>query len=135
MQGETDEFGAEAQNRRVTLFVPSAPPPDQPKTPEPQNQPSPPDPDAVPDASCAKNPACPDDYCKPFATRTAARADRDANAAAVLADIDHANRRATPLFRNFVFAPGPAGDISKTFAADFTSAAPTLDATKALVKK
>jgi outer membrane protein OmpA-like peptidoglycan-associated protein len=128
MQGETAEFGAEALNRRVSFVLPNAappqptPPPEQ-QTPSPQ-QPAPPA-DMARAAACARNPDCPDDYCRPFATQAEAIADRAANAATVLSRIGSANSRAVPLFNTFIFNPAPAGDISTEFAQDFTASLTT----------
>ncbi|UWZ81736.1 eCIS core domain-containing protein [Occallatibacter riparius] len=113
MQGETTDFGAEASNRRVTLFLPGAPPPPEHHDPPPAQQQS-------SGTACARNPDCPDDYCRPFATQAEAIADRAANAATVLSRIGSANSRALPLFNAFVWNPAPAGDISATYAEDFT---------------
>jgi outer membrane protein OmpA-like peptidoglycan-associated protein len=143
MHGKTDAFGEEAQNRRVMVAIsPGAgtqpkDTPDQPKDETPADPDGPKDggADTPPDASCAKNPNCPDDYCKPFPTKTEATADRDSRAEGVLGDIGIANSRAVPLFRKFVFDPGPAGDISGEFAKDFTQHQITIKTNRLLVEK
>lgn len=152
MQGETREFGDEAQNRRATIFpridgrsqspfpqpLPT-PTPDPTPTPQPTPEPAPSNgggggggptdagvgdtPPARP--SCAENPECPDDYCLPFPTRREAIADRDRDGESVLSTIGSANARAVDLFRRYIFSPGPAGDISAQHAADFTSSRTT----------
>jgi len=140
MHGETDDFGDEAQNRRVTLFQPSSAPSDTRATPNQPDNPPKPDPsgggaaEPKPRPACAQNPKCDPLYCAPFATRAEALQDRDANAGTVMSRIRTANGRAAPLFQKFIFDPGPAGDISKEFAVDFTKSDSTIDATRILVK-
>jgi len=145
MHGETAEFGAEAQNRRATIFPPIAggskdthkdQDSDKGKkgtdttTPQgndsgggggsdpahPQNKPYPPT-----SYSCAANPACPDEFCTPFPTLQDALDDRAADGESVLSTIATANAHAEALFRKYVFDPGPAGDISAEYGADFSS--------------
>jgi outer membrane protein OmpA-like peptidoglycan-associated protein len=145
MQGETAEFGAEALNRRATLSPRI--------TGSSQGQPTPdtgkPTPEgtgsgtgdggassgAPTDAgqgetpmyrpSCAVNPSCPDDYCLPFPTRQQALDDRASNAESVLSRIATASSHAEPLFRKYVFSPGPAGDISAEYGPYFSSSMAT----------
>jgi outer membrane protein OmpA-like peptidoglycan-associated protein len=153
MQGETAEFGAEAQNRRATLSPPltgssqgspadtgdtgQPPPTTENTTPPPTGGGTPPQPDtgqaqaAPPERpACALNPSCPDDYCLPFPTQQEALDDRASNGEPVLSTISSANAHAEPLFRKYVFNPGPAGDVSAQLAADFTSSRNTRDATQ-----
>lgn len=159
MHGETAEFGPESQNRRATLSPPLAgssqgspsvagdtgqppsipdnttPPPTggggggtgttTPPTDRGGAQAAPPE-----RPTCAINPACPDDFCLPFPTQQQALDDRAANGEAVLSTISSLNAHAEPLYRRFVFSPGPAGDVSAQFAADFTSSRNTRDATQ-----
>jgi outer membrane protein OmpA-like peptidoglycan-associated protein len=147
MQGETAEFGDEAQNRRATLSLAATPAGQQPAPQPPDQADQQPKPDAktepaapavdeptLPTNSCGHNPDCPDDYCKPFRTRKEALADRGAKAAGILIDIARANGRATELFRKFIFNPGPAGNISAQFATDFTNSPTTFEATRTLQK-
>ncbi len=157
MQGETAEFGPEAQNRRATIFPPLAGSSQGTATPQPTNDQdngqtssqdtTPPTTDgggggtpqqtdggnseaAPPERpTCAVNPGCPDDYCLPFPTRQAALDDRAANAESVLSTISSANAHSEPMFRRYIFNPGPAGDISADFAPDFTSSLNTRDTT------
>ncbi|MBK5124367.1 DUF4157 domain-containing protein [Burkholderia sp. R-69980] len=139
MQGETAEFGAEAQNRRATMFPriessSQGQPSEGTGTPTPQDTtPSTTTGGGTPtDAgqgqtvpqyrpSCAVNPDCPDDYCLPFPTRQEALADRASDGESILSTIATANSHAEPLFRRYVFSPGPAGDISAEYAPDFSS--------------
>jgi outer membrane protein OmpA-like peptidoglycan-associated protein len=145
MQGETAEFGAEAQNRRATIFPPIAGSSQDKHTDQgsdkgkkgtdtttpqgkdsasgggsdqanPQNKPYPPT-----FFSCAANPECPDEFCRPFPTLQEALNDRAADGESVLSTIATANAHAEPLFRKYVFDPGPAGDISAEYAGDFSS--------------
>jgi outer membrane protein OmpA-like peptidoglycan-associated protein len=114
MHGETAEFGDDAQNRRAAIS-PSiegsqAPPP----------EPTPP----ARDMTCFY-PGCPEDFCRPFPTQEEALADRASDGESVLSIIALANSHAEPLFRNYVFSPGPAGDISTEYASDFSSSRTT----------
>jgi outer membrane protein OmpA-like peptidoglycan-associated protein len=146
MHGETREFGAEAQNRRATIFPPIAgssqdkhtdqdsdkgkkgtdtTPPQggdngggRPATP--QDKPYPPT-----FFSCAVNPDCPKEYCTPFPTLKEALDDRAEDGESILSTIATANAHAEPLFRKYVFDPGPAGDISSEYAGDFASSRTT----------
>ena len=115
MQGETAEFGPEAQNRRATISSAShIIRVEQPKTttgggsgtgdPKDAGVPGqyPP-----PFMSCAVNPDCPDTYCRPFDTLKQALADRTSDGKSVLSTIATANPHAEPLFRKYVFSPGP----------------------------
>jgi outer membrane protein OmpA-like peptidoglycan-associated protein len=140
MQGETAEFGPEAQNRRATISSAShiirveqpKIPVEQPKTttgggsgtgdPKDAGVPGqyPP-----PFMSCAVNPDCPDTYCRPFDTLKQALADRTSDGESVLSTIATANPHAEPLFRRYVFSPGPAGDISAEYGSDFASSRTT----------
>ena len=133
MQGETVEFGPEAQNRRATIYsVSQVIPVPQTETPsgggggtgdprdagvEGQYPP--------PFKSCAVNPDCPDTYCRPFDTLKQALDDRASDGESVLSTIATANPHAEPLFRKYVFSPGPAGDISAEYGADFASSRTT----------
>jgi len=80
-------------------------------------------------------PACPAEYCKPFSSQQEAEQDRTTNGEGLLGDIRMLNSRAEPLFRQFVFNPGPAGDISSTYANDFSNCAVSRDTTQALLQK
>jgi hypothetical protein len=53
----------------------------------------------------------------------------------VLSSIALANARAKDIFKNFIFAPGSGGDLSKAFGADFTNDTQTRFTTETLVKK
>ena len=75
--------------------------------------------------SCAVNPDCPDTYCRPFDTLKQALADRTSDGKSVLSTIATANPHAEPLFRKYVFSPGPAGDISAQYGSDFASSRTT----------
>lgn len=133
MHGETAEFGPEAQNRRATISSASQIiPVEQPKTttgggsgtgdPRDAGVPGqyPP-----PFMSCAVNPDCPDAYCRPFDTLKEALDDRASDGESVLSTIATANPHAEPLFRRYVFNPGPAGDISAEYGSDFASSRTT----------
>ena len=133
MQGETAEFGPEAQHRRATISSAShIIRVEQPKTttgggngtadPKDAGVPGqyPP-----PFMSCAVNPDCPDTYCRPFDTLKQALADRTSDGKSVLSTIATANPHAEPLFRRYVFSPGPAGDISAEYGLDFASSRTT----------
>lgn len=80
-------------------------------------------------------PPCPPEYCKPFSSRQEAEQDRATKAESLLGDIQHLNSHAEPLFRRFVFDPGPAGDISSSFADDFTNCAVSRETTQALLQE
>jgi len=137
MQGETAEFGPEAQNRRATISSASQiiPVDNQRKTPPEtttgggSGSGDPRDAGAgqypPPFMSCAVNPECPDTYCKPFPTLKQALDDRASNGESVLSTIATANAHAEPLFRKYVFSPGPAGDISAEYGSDFGSSRTT----------
>jgi hypothetical protein len=75
--------------------------------------------------SCAVNPDCPDTYCRPFGTLKEALDDRASDGESVLSTIATANPHAEPLFRKYVFSPGPAGDISAEYGSDFASSRTT----------
>ena len=83
----------------------------------------------------AITPVCPPEYCKPFSSQQEAQQDRDGKGESILIDIGHLNSRAVDLFRQFIFTPGPAGDISSTYANDFTNCAVSRDTTQALLQK
>ncbi len=120
------KHGAAPGNRddRRSVIVDLTPAP---STPQPEVQPP------AADPSCARNPECPADYCRPFATRQEAINNRSANAETVLSRIATANGRARPLFERFVFNPGPAGDISAEYATDFSRDLVTRAVTERLV--
>jgi outer membrane protein OmpA-like peptidoglycan-associated protein len=162
MQGETAEFGTEAQNRRATILpqitgTSGAEPSEdaEAETPTPQdtapsssadnrddNRVAPTDAGSDPAIppplpSCAVNPDCPSDFCLPFATRQEALDDRARDGDSVLSTIAGLNPHAEELFRRYIFEPEPAGDISAEYAADFTASRTTRDVSEqihALVK-
>ena len=86
---------------------------------------------ADPDYSCqSTDPVCPPEYCQDIGKQRA-EADRASKAEGLLGDIRLLNSRAEPLFRQFIFNPGSAGDISSTYADDFTHAIETVRTTEA----
>jgi outer membrane protein OmpA-like peptidoglycan-associated protein len=133
MQGETAEFGPEAQNRRATISSASQIiPVEQPQTSTGGGSGSGDPRDAgvpgqypPPFMSCAVNPDCPDTFCRPFPTLKEALDDRASDGESVLSTIATANPHAEPLFRKYVFSPGPAGDISAEYGSDFASSRTT----------
>jgi len=77
--GETGEFGAEAHNRRATITLSGGTVPPPTPTPEPTPTPGPSPAPSTPPAtpSCAVQPGCPADFCRPFPTRAEAEELRD----------------------------------------------------------
>ncbi len=90
---------------------------------------------ADPDYSCqSTDPVCPPEYCQDIG-KERAEADRASKGEGLLGDIRLLNSRAEPLFRQFIFNPGPAGDISSTYAEDFTHATETGRTTEAFTRE
>lgn len=81
--------------------------------------------------SCAANPGCSEDYCKPFASTQEAQTDREHNLGPALASVP--NSKARGYFERWATNPGPAGEIGSDVGADFQRAAETRRVTQQLV--
>jgi hypothetical protein len=82
---------------------------------------------------CAKNPDCPDDFCKPFPTKQAAIEDREKNKDDILSAIQGipgSGPKCLPLFAKYLMG-GTSTQLSldKEFADDFARSRATRDAT------